>query len=443
MGSIIEVPIPDIGEKVEQGQVVGLLVTPGQTVAADQPLLEFETDKAMVEIPAPAAGVVKEIAVKVGDKVKVGTVFLRLESSNGASAPAPAATPSPAASAATPAPSSPTPSPLPPSPSPNPQPVKMSPAPSPAAAQVSGPRQLAPASPSVRRLAREVGVDINIVTGSAPHGRISEDDVKAHVKGRLGSAYVGGSIGGTAPGATPPLPDFSAWGGVRREPMNAIRSVTARAMTTAWQTVPHVTQFDQADITALEEYRQTLAHKYEKSGPKITLLPFMMTVLARGLKKYPKFNGSLDLERQELILKDYLHIGIATATDSGLLVPVVRQVDTKSIVTLAREIADLSERARHRRLSLAEMEGGSFTISNQGGIGGVQFTPIVYWPQVAILGMSRSSVQPVWQNNQFVPRTILPLALSYDHRMCDGAEAAAFLGFIAESLAHPFALFAE
>lgn len=443
MGSIIEVPIPDIGEKVEQGQVVGLLVTQGQTVTADQPLLEFETDKAVVEIPAPQAGVVKEISVKVGDKVKVGTIFLRLESTNGATATAAPNTPVPAA-----APSSPKIAIVPETKAVDTKSdtirQQMQPPPQVVTAPISSaPRDLAPASPSVRRLARELGVDVNIVAGSGSNGRISEDDVKAHVKSRINSAFVAGTDTEIGIAPAPDLPDFAAWGMIRRESMSAIRSVTARSMTTAWQTVPHVTQFDQADITALEEYRHTIAHRYEKAGLKITLLPFVMTVMTRALKRFPKFNGSLDLARQELILKEYCNIGIATATDRGLLVPVVRNADQKSIVTIARDIADLSERARTRKLALSEMEGGSFTISNQGGIGGTQFTPIVYWPQVAILGMSRSSVQPVWKENAFVPRTILPLSLSYDHRMCDGAEAAAFLSFVVESLTNPFAMFVE
>jgi pyruvate dehydrogenase E2 component (dihydrolipoamide acetyltransferase) len=302
-----------------------------------------------------------------------------------------------------------------------------------------------PASPAVRRFARELGVDITAVRGSGPHDRISREDVQAHVKQTLSEAGAGAGAagprsGGAAAGpagAEPPLPDFSRWGAVERQPFSAIRRVTAQGTARSWQAIPHVTHNDKADITELEEFRRQYKLKAEEQGVKLTLTAMLVKTAAAALQRYPKINASIDTGRQEIVYKKYVHIGVAVDTPRGLLMPVIRDVPGKDILSIAGEIGELAEKAKQGRLSPEEMEGGSFAISNLGGIGGTSFTPIVYWPQSAILGVSGAATEPVWQEGQWVPRLQLPLSLSYDHRLIDGADAARFLRWIADALHYP------
>jgi pyruvate dehydrogenase E2 component (dihydrolipoamide acetyltransferase) len=294
----------------------------------------------------------------------------------------------------------------------------------------------------VRRAARELGVDVHQVAGTGPGGRISVDDVKAHVKRVMSSGGPKVLTASPAPGvvAPPPLPDFSRWGAIEREPMRPVRRKTAEHLSTAWSQIPHVTQFDLADITALEELRQQFGKRAEAAGGKLTVTAIALKVVAAALRVFPRFNASVDMAAGEIVLKRYVHLGVAVDTDRGLLVPVIRDVDTKNIVQISAELAQASEKARAAKLSLEEMQGGTFTITNLGGIGGTHFTPIVNHPEVAILGLSRSRVQPVWDGKQFVPRTMLPLSLSYDHRVIDGADGIRFLRWVAEALEQPFLL---
>jgi len=455
---IQEITIPEIGEKIESGQVVSILVKAGDIVKADQTVMEFETDKAVVEIPSSTAGRITELLVKEGDTVRIGQAIARVDTDaeTEASPPVPGTEPEMHdAPQSTPRPrpqpqSEPGPYQPPPVPSPRPAPPH---AVDPDGEVVHQSRRAedVPAAPSVRRLARELGADIRRVPGSGPGGRVSMDDVKRFVQGVVST---GGATGPTtsAPAASPAgqpaapvypepaLPDFGFWGPVRREAMSRVRAITAESMSRAWRTVPHVTQFDKADVTELERFRKQYGSEVERFGGKLTLTAMILRVVAAALKKYPKFNASIDVARNEIVYKDYVHIGIAVDTDRGLLVPVIRDVDRKNLRQLSRELSDIAERARQRKITPDELDGGTFTISNQGGIGGVDFTPIVYWPQVAILGMSRASIQPVWDNGQFVPRLILPLSLSYDHRIIDGAEAARFLDWVVKALQQPMVL---
>jgi pyruvate dehydrogenase E2 component (dihydrolipoamide acetyltransferase) len=426
------IKVPEIGENVESGVVVAVHIKAGDTLAVDDTVIELETDKALVEIPSPLNGRVTEVLAKAGAQMNVGDVIARLETDD---QPAKKEVPPPVSDG----PASETetgtvntaPTPLPPE----------------SAAAVSGPppaedqkttdRPPVPASPSIRRLARELGVNIVDVSGSGPGGRITEADVKTHVKNQQ-PAPPGDS--GTVP-ATTALPDFSRWGEVDIEEMDTVRRITARSTTGSWTTIPHVTQFDEADVSQVVAFIEKNAAKAEKAGARLTLTAIITRVCAEALKRFPRFNASIDVASSRVILKRYVHIGIAADTPRGLLVPVVRDADRKSIVDLALAIGDLSARARSKKITPDEMEGGTFTISNQGGIGGVGFTPIVLWPQVAILGVSRSAVKPVYVGERFEPRTILPLSLSYDHRIIDGADAARFLRWICNGLEQPMTLF--
>jgi pyruvate dehydrogenase E2 component (dihydrolipoamide acetyltransferase) len=304
--------------------------------------------------------------------------------------------------------------------------------------------RVAPASPSVRRLAREVGVDVNAVQGTGPAGRISQEDVKEHARRILSS--VGSATppagAGRAPArpSGPTLPNFEKWGEVAREPMSNIRRKTAEHLSLAWNTIPHVTQFDKADITALEELRKKYAPQVEKAGGKLTVTSILVKVLGAAVKQFPQFNASVDTEKAEIVFKKYVNVGVAVDTDRGLLVPVIRDVDQKNITQIAIEVQKAAEKARARKLTLEEMDGGGITISNLGGIGGTAFTPIVNWPEAAILGVSRGSLEPVYRDGAFVPRLVLPLSLSYDHRLIDGADAIRFLRWVAEALEQPFLL---
>jgi pyruvate dehydrogenase E2 component (dihydrolipoamide acetyltransferase) len=440
--------LPELGENIAAGDVLRILVKPGDTLAKDQPVLELETDKATIEVPSSVAGQVKEIKVKPGEKVRVGQAILSVES--GASASAPAAAKAEFANAE---PAKATPPPAPPKaaapPAPAPEPVVRSAdkvvdisrgARAAAEPVVTNELPPAPAAPSVRRMARELGVDINQVPGSEAGGRISVEDVKAHAKKLLAGASRGLGAAGVSPGTTVALPDFSRWGEVERQPMRAVRRKTAEHLSAAWATIPHVTQCDLADITALEELRKKYTKQVEAAGGNLTVTAIAAKVVAAALRVFPQFNASIDFGADEIILKKYVNIGIAVDTDRGLLVPVIRDADRKNIVQLSVELSQLSEKARTRKISLEEMQGGCFSISNLGGIGGTYFTPIVNAPEVAILGISRARMEPVFTDGAFVPRFMLPLSLSYDHRVIDGANGIRFLRWVVQALEEPFVL---
>jgi pyruvate dehydrogenase E2 component (dihydrolipoamide acetyltransferase) len=443
---MIEFKIPELGENVASGDVTRILVNVGDTIARDQPVLELETDKATIEVPSSVAGVVKDIKVKQGEKVKVGAVVLVVER-GGAAAAAPAQAPAPAPSAEPPAPAA-APSgptrvvPMPVRPLPE-APAVLSPMPP----RADGERPPAPASPAVRRLAREIGVDINSVQGTGPAGRILQEDVKEHARRILSSMPstalgTGGvaAAGGAAVRAARPLPDFQKWGEVERQPWSNIRRTTAEHLSYAWTTIPHVTQFDKADVGALEKLRKEFKEQVAASGGNLTVTAMLVRVLATAVRKFPQFNASIDTDRGEIVYKKYVHVGVAVDTDRGLLVPVIRHADTKNLTEISVELQRLAERARDRKLTLDEMSGGGITISNLGGIGGTYFTPIVNWPEVAILGVSRGTTEPVWTDGRWEPRQMLPLSLSYDHRVIDGADAMRFLRWVVEAIEQPFLL---
>jgi len=451
-----EFKVPELGENVATGDVTKVLVNVGDTITQEQPVLELETDKATIEVPSSVAGVVKEIRVKRGDKVKVGSVILTVDS-NGGGATAPqaaapqAAKPSEQQPAEQKAPEQktqePAPAPAAAQAAPSQTKVVSMPvrAPEPAAAPSVPPPRLdgraAPASPAVRRLAREIGVDINVVQGTGPAGRISQEDVKEHARRILSSVGAAGAGSGAVlarPGRQ--LPDFQKWGAVERQPWSNIRRATAEHLSYAWTTIPHVTQFDKADVTALEELRQRHKERVAKAGGQLTITAMLVKILATAVAKFPQFNASIDVDRGEIVYKKYVNIGVAVDTDRGLLVPVIRGADQKNINQIAIEVKQLAERARERKLTLDEMSGGGISISNLGGIGGTYFTPIVNWPEVAILGVSRGTTEPVWKDGAFMPREMLPLSLSYDHRVIDGADAMRFLRWVADAIEQPFLL---
>ncbi|MFC4452410.1 dihydrolipoyllysine-residue acetyltransferase [Deinococcus sonorensis] len=455
-----EVTLPEVGDNVEQGTVVTVLVKPGDSITEGQAIIEIETDKAVVEVPSSGAGTVAEVRVKEGDTVKVGGVILTLQ--GGAATPAS----SPATAPATPT----GPAPAQPA-TPAPSPTEVGSAPLPSGAQVGGEQPAAQfpkapgtyntqtydgrvvvhAAPSVRRLARELGVDLLNVHGSGIAGRISEADVRGGGQVPQPQAQPAPTPAAQAPAAQPAaapvaapqaakLPDFAKWGTIRAEDMSGIRKATVRSMTQAWTTIPMVTHFDKADVTRMEEVRKAFGARVEKAGGKLTMTVILMKVVANALRKFPKFGASLDLTNNQVIYKDYVHIGVAVDTPNGLLVPVMRDVDRKSITELAVEIGEIAGKARDRKLKPDEMQGATFSISNLGGIGGHAFTPIVNPPEVAILGVSRGGFEPVWnrETGSFEPRNMLPLSLTYDHRLIDGADAARFVRFICEALEDPF-----
>ncbi len=432
--------LPELGENIAGGDVVRVLVAAGDTVTKDQPVLELETDKATIEVPSSVSGTVTAVRIKQGERVKVGQVVLTID--NGA-APAKETAKASEAAPATPAPAAETQeAAVEPAAAPEPKPkrgevvdirggARNAPVAQPAAeAEAQGPA--APAAPSVRRLARELGVDIRRVAGSGPAGRISADDVQAFVRTAM--------AGGVTAGAPSSLPDFSKWGEVERKPMSNIRRKTAEHLSHAWNAIPHVTQHDKADITALEALRKQYSPQAEKAGGKLTMTAIALKIVAAALGKFPQFNSSIDVARNEIVLKSAIHVGVAADTERGLLVPVIRDVDRKGIIQLAAELGAASDKARAGKLSLDDMQGAGFTITNLGGIGGTSFTPIVNWPEVAILGISRGAREPVYVDGAFEPRLMLPLSLSYDHRVIDGADAARFLRWVAEAFEQPFVM---
>ncbi len=417
MGSLRDVLVPDIGD-FKNIPVIEVLVKPGDSVKAEDSLITLESDKATMEVPAPFAGVVKELKIKPGDKVSQGVAILSIEVSEGPAAPA-TTTAAPQKPAAAPAPA----------------PVAQ--APVPAAAPVSSAAaaineegfSLAHASPSVRRFARELGVDLGRIKGSGPKERILKEDISGFVKTALAQP-AGGSGAGT--GLSLGLPawpqvDFAKFGPVESQPLSRIKKISGPFLHRNWVSIPHVTQNDEADITELEAFRKAMAEEAQKQGVKLTPLVFIMKAVVTALKAHPEFNSSLAPAGDALILKRYYHIGVAVDTPGGLVVPVVRDVNQKGVLQLAKELGELSARARDGKLGPAEMQGGTFSISSLGGIGGTHFTPIINAPEVAILGVSKSSMKPVWKDGTFVPRLVMPLSLSYDHRAVDGAQGARFI----------------
>jgi pyruvate dehydrogenase E2 component (dihydrolipoamide acetyltransferase) len=450
--AVSEFRLQELGENISQGDLVRLMVAPGVKVSEGQPVMELETDKAVVEVPSSVNGIVNEVKVKEGEKIKVGQVIFTLQSSTTSQSEAPRPQRQPvehmsgqhgarlAFQAAIRAEGKTEEQALPPDqPAPKPavfsMPAQLDKV---AGAEHRGP---VPAAPSTRRLARELGVDIYVVQGTGPGGRISEEDVKAHAKAAL-AALAGAAQAPARAGhfVEPKLPDFSKWGKIERVPMRGVRRKTAEHLAESWNTIPHVTQHDRADITELEQLRARFAPKAEQAGGKMTVTAIALKVCAAALKVFPQFNATIDMAKEEIIYKQYISIGVAADTDRGLLVPVIRDVDKKNIVELAVELSQLSQKAREKKITLADMEGGTFTITNLGGIGGTAFTPIVNHPEVAILGLSRSRMEPEWIGGKFEPRMILPLSLSYDHRLIDGADAARFLRWIAEAFEQPFLL---
>lgn len=427
---IIEIALPDLGENIEAADIVSVLVKVGDKIEKDQGIIEIETDKATVEVPSTASGEVVEVLVAQGTKAKVGQALIRLKTFAEVEVH---------------------------------QAVKeiipekreLKPAETITAKTESTKQEeksiqtvdknflqppitkgSAPAAPSVRRIARELGVDINEVPGSGPSGRISMDDVKAYVKKLNEQRGKGIGIGIK----TEKLPDFSKFGPIEIKPMSNIRVKTAEHLSYAWAAIPHVTQFDQADITILEMTRKAFNPKVEKEGGKLTITSFLLKISAAALKAFPQFNSSIDMEKKEIIFKNYYNIGVAVDTEFGLIVPVIKDVDKKNLTELSVELSQISEKARNKKISLEELQGGCFTITNLGGIGGTSFTPIVNSPEVAILGVSRGSYKPVYKDGKFEPRMIVPLSLSYDHRIIDGADAARFLRWICEALEQPMKL---
>jgi pyruvate dehydrogenase E2 component (dihydrolipoamide acetyltransferase) len=419
----IEVRVPDMGNFTEVS-VIDVLVKVGDTVAIDAPLVTLETEKATMDVPSTAAGVVEALHVQKGGRICAGGLVATVRGTAGGPA-VPAAAPAPAAPAAS-----------------QPAPVAAS---APAAAPVAPPVLPAPineagfskahAGPSVRKLARELGVDLALVKGSGLKGRITHDDVKAWVK----QALAGGAARGAPAAALPavPLVDFAQFGAVEVKPLSRVQKISGSRLHASWVNLPHVTQFDEADITELEATRQRLKDKAAAEGVKLTPLAFIIRACVKALQEYPAFNASLDATGQNLVLKKYVHVGFAADTPNGLLVPVIRDADKKDVYEIAKALADLSDRARKGKLAGSEMQGGCFTVSSLGGIGGTAFTPIINAPEVAILGVSRTQTKPVWKEGAFVPRQMLPLSLSYDHRVIDGALGARFSTYLAQVLATP------
>ncbi|KAF0153122.1 MAG: pyruvate dehydrogenase E2 component [Ignavibacteria bacterium] len=434
--------IPALGENITSAQITKVLLKAGDKVSVDQVVLEIETDKATVEVPSVVEGIVKEVKVKDGDKVAIGSVAfviesaienlsavyladgeLRMENEK-----------------------------------PKNEVITKSAEPSILNSQLSITKEhshipkivnlpqniskvIVPAAPSVRRFAREIGVEISNVRGSQKNGRISVEDIKTYAKSLNKQLQQGGVVRGAVIGVPrETLPDFSKWGEIERQPMSNIRRKTAEHLSYAWATVPHVTQFDKADITELEKIRKQFGKQVETAGGKLTVTGILLKVIVSAMKIYPQFNASVDMEKNEIIYKKYVHIGIAVDTEKGLLVPVIKDVDKKNITQLSLDLAEVSRKARDKKLGLEDMQGGCFTISNLGGIGGTYFTPIVNTPEVAILGVSKSAYEPVYIDGKFEPRLMMPLSLSYDHRIIDGADAIRFLRWIINALENPFLL---
>jgi pyruvate dehydrogenase E2 component (dihydrolipoyllysine-residue acetyltransferase) len=423
MANVIEVKVPDIGD-FKNIPVIEVLVKAGDTVGKEAPLVTLESDKATMEVPAPAAGKVKELKVKVGDKVSQGSIVLTLEAADGAPAAKPdAEKPAPAAKLA------PTAAPAP--------------APQPAPRPASTPAAIVPideagfaqahASPSVRRFARELGVNLGRLKGTGPKDRVLKEDVQNYVKAEL--ARPRGAEGGLGLNL-PPLPqvDFARFGPVTTQPLSRIKKLSGGFLHRNWVTIPHITQQDEADITELEEFRKVQVEEAKKQGIRFTILCFLLKAVVVALKQCPEFNASLSSDGESLVLKQYFHVGVAVDTPNGLVVPVIHDVDKKGLMELAKELGEVSARMRAGKISPADLQGGCFSISSLGGIGGSFFTPIINAPEVAILGVGKSTVRPVWDGKTFAPRMMLPLSVSYDHRVIDGAQGARFVTVLSSVL---------
>lgn len=440
-GGTFEFKLPNLGEGVETADIAEVLVKEGDTVEAEQPVMELETEKAVVELPCPQPGTISKIHVSEGDTISVGQLVMTLEgSAAGAAAPKPAPAPAPAREAELVSAEESRPTPA----------AKNGEAPQASSAPAGNGQDVPiPAAPSTRRLARQLGVDLRQVSGTGRGGRITQDDVQAFVKQQLrgGQALsrpvssdgaAGGLVGGSL--APPPLPDFSRFGPVDREKMNKLSRTAAENLTVSWNVIPHVTQHDRADITDLEAARKRFAQSVGKDGPRVTMTAIVMKALTKCLQGFPKFNSSLDPETNEIVFKRYYHIGCAVDTPNGLVVPVIRDCDSKSILDIAQELGELAAKARDRKLSIESMQGATCTVTNLGGIGGVGFTPIVNYPEVCILGMSRGQQELQMIDGEIKQRLMLPLSLSYDHRVINGADAARFLVTLTKLLADPFQL---
>jgi pyruvate dehydrogenase E2 component (dihydrolipoamide acetyltransferase) len=429
MADIKDIPVPDIGD-FDGVEVIEILVAVGDSISVEDPIASLESDKAAMEIPSPVAGTVKEVKISMGDKVSEGDLLITVETSSTESTapteekPAEKApveeTKTEAAAVAT----------AMPAPAPTKQPATPRPSPTASISIDEAGFRKAHASPSVRKFARELGADLSQMSGSGTKGRILKEDVKAWVKQALVQASKGGGLG------VEPMPeiDFSQFGDIEIQALTRINKLTGKFLQRNWLTVPHVTQFDEADITELEKFRKQLNKENEKEGIRITVLVFLMKALVSALKEFPRFNSSLDHTGENLVLKQYINIGVAMDTPDGLVVPVIRDCDRKTLFELGAELTETSKRARDKKLSPTDMSGGCITISSLGGIGGTLFTPIVNSPEVAILGVSRSSMKPVYNGDEFTPRLMLPLSLSYDHRVIDGADGARFTSYLSKVL---------
>jgi len=436
MAEIKDILVPDIGD-FDGVEVIEILVAAGDSIAVEDPLVSLESDKAAMEIPSPLAGTVKEVKVSLGDKVAEGGLLITIEVADAgtttASDTADEASPTESDTTLEPTKAEEKPAAAPaPAATPPAKPPASSPRPSPTANMVidDDAFRKAHASPSVRKFARELGADLSQMTGTGAKNRIIKEDVKAWIKQALAKGSQGGGLG------VEPMPeiDFSQFGDIEIHELNRINKLTGKFLHRNWVTIPHVTQFDEADITELEKFRKQLNKENEKEGLRITVLAFLMKALVSALKEFPRFNSSLDHTGENLILKKYINIGIAMDTPDGLVVPVIRDCDRKTLFELANEMVETSKRARAKKLSPADMSGGCFTISSLGGIGGTSFTPIVNAPEVAILGVSRAGIKPVYNGEEFEPRLMLPLSLSYDHRVIDGADGARFTSYLSKVL---------
>jgi pyruvate dehydrogenase E2 component (dihydrolipoamide acetyltransferase) len=416
----MDVKLPHLGEGADSGTVVNLFVKEGDQITKDQPILELENEKAVATIPSSGAGTVAKIFVKVGDKISVGQKLVSLTGDGAAPAAAkPAAeAPKPKAKAA--------------APEPEPEPEQEVSAE--ASESIEKSNAAVAASPSIRKLSRDLGIDLARVRGSARGGRVTMEDVRAYIQRLQKLAAQPKAAGGAAAKPATESIDFSKWGSVTKKPLSPLRQVIARRMTENWNAIPHVTQFDDADITNLLAVRKKYVEAYEKKGARLTVTSFILKAVAETLKKHPVLNSSLDEVTQEIVLKEYVHLGIAVDTEAGLIVPVLRDADKKDLVQLSKDLEELATKARERKVSGEDLKGGSFTISNQGGIGGGHFTPIVNKPEVAILGLGKGATKAVVRENKVEPRTILPVALSYDHRVIDGGLAARFIGDLVKAI---------
>ncbi len=430
-----EFRLPEIGENIEEASVIAVLAKAGDSIKKDEPLVELETDKAAFELPCPFEGVVENIPVSAGDKVKVGGL-IALINEGGEKPKAKAATageeklkePEPEEKADSNAAAA--------RPEEKAEPEEKTETPETAPQKPRKTEAAPPSSPSAKSLARELGIDISKVKGTGAMGRVSSGDVKTQARDLIHSSWSG---------ASPELPDFSPWGETQKAPVSTVGKISAQRLAHSWKTIPHVTHHDSADITELENLRKNFSAKAEKAGGKLTMTAIMVRVIASALGAFPKFNGSFNEARGEMVLKQYVNIAIAVDTERGLVVPVIKNAAEKNIIEISIELSDLAKRARGKNIKPDELQGASFTVSNLGGIGGNFFTPIINFPEVAILGLSRSKIQPVYDpdSGQFKPKMIIPMSLSYDHRMIDGAEAARFCRWVAEALEEPFKLVFE